>query len=97
MKTTTVVLEITCEESNFTSPLTWDYAALLDLPDREHVKVSGARLTDEEFRALLNLYMASDPPPVSQEDDETFHHLLATECDARGIDGWVVAYHEFRP
>lgn len=97
MKTTTVVLEVTYDEQTYDDPLGWDYGVLLDLPDWGHVKASAARLTDEEFRALLNLYMASDPSPVSEEDDGEIWHLLATECDARNIDNWVVAYHEFRP
>lgn len=97
MKTTIVTLEITYDENTHTSPLGWDYPTLLDLPDAKHVKVSGARLTGEQFRAMLNLYMASDPSPVNEEDDGEIWGLLATECDARGIDDWVVAYHEFRP
>lgn len=55
-------------------------------------------LSDDEFRALLDLLMVSDPWPI---DTDTGQHLLlqdlaAREWAARGHDdnSWLVAYHE---
>ena len=64
----------------------------------------------EEFRALLDLYMCSDPWPVRtpipgyadryRVDDmnkalcEEFLQALSRKF---GFSGWVDAYHEFKP
>lgn len=70
-------------------------------------------MNDKEFRAILDWWMCSDPWPVTTEawtgDNDTDvkncdqeHHgicrgWLDRECEARGFDGWVDAYHEFKP
>ena len=65
--------------------------------------------TNEEFRALLDWWMCSDPWPVrnlntltSEEqharDDNKKHvdAFLARESNARGYAGVVEAFHEFK-
>lgn len=51
-------------------------------------------MNDEEFRALLDLYMVSDPWPLTSEKSNTIRKLLSGEAQERGFDGWVEAYHE---
>jgi len=54
-------------------------------------------MNDHEFRMLLNLYMISDPWPLTPEEDDTCAVLLNTEAKKRGFSGWVPAYHKFKP
>lgn len=53
-------------------------------------------ISDQEFRALLDLFMCSDPWPV--EPDAGSHELVKAVIDRqaqfRGYENWVVAYHE---
>ncbi len=51
-------------------------------------------MSDEQFRALLNLYMCSDPWPASPEDQETVLDLLNEQSIDRGYLDWTEAYHE---
>ena len=55
-------------------------------------------MTDNEFRAFLDLMMCSDPWPGEmlggQDPLERFADRHSREL---GFDGWIVAYHEFRP
>lgn len=53
-------------------------------------------MKDTEFRALLTLFMASDPTPLSEEEDKEVGNMLDRESNKRGYDSWVVAYHEFK-
>ena len=53
------------------------------------------KLTEEEFRTLLDLMMVSDPWQLSEESRSVFEFLLNTESIKRGYDAWIVAYHEF--
>ena len=46
------------------------------------------------FRALLNLWMCSDPWPASENDKILFEQWLENEAAERGYkDGAVGAYH----
>ena len=54
-------------------------------------------IRDKEFRALLDMTMASDPNPAGEEADKLINVLLDRESRARGYDSWYVAYHEFKP
>lgn len=53
-------------------------------------------LKDEEYRALLDLTMASDPTPLTKEAEGHLKSLLDREARARGHQSWEVAYHEFQ-
>lgn len=47
------------------------------------------------FRALLNLYMSSDPWPAGEWDQK---HVLAgieAESTRRGYSSWIDAFHQF--
>lgn len=55
------------------------------------------RIPTEQFRAILDLYMAADPSPVDEEADERCQRFLAEEASRYGYDGWVAAYHEVEP
>jgi hypothetical protein len=54
-------------------------------------------MSDQEFRAVLDWFMCSDPWPV-QPDGVSNHNAvlnwLNRESRARGWSGWVEAYHE---
>ena len=52
-------------------------------------------MNDRVFRALLDLFMCSDPWPASQEAEAVVREYLNEESARRGFAGWVVAYHEF--
>lgn len=58
------------------------------------------QLSDEQYRALLDLMMCSDPWPLDGESGDREHgvlvELLDAEAKRRGWDNWVVAYHEFK-
>lgn len=46
-----------------------------------------------EFRAMLDLFMASDPTPLTKEQDESLRMWLDKESRARGFNSWVDAFH----
>jgi len=57
-------------------------------------------MEDEEFRALLDWFMCSDPWPIPKDmvgDDHqaTIEALLNKESINRGYADWVDAYHCF--
>lgn len=52
-------------------------------------------LSHEEFRALLDLYMVSDPWPLDSDSQDSLRGLLTDEANARGYDSWSEAYHDF--
>lgn len=47
------------------------------------------------LRALLDLRMASDPTPLTSEQDQAVTEWLSEVSHERGYGGWVDAYHEF--
>lgn len=53
-------------------------------------------MNNEEFRALLDWFMCSDPWPESVPRTIVID-WITKECAQRGYDNWVVAYHEFAP
>jgi hypothetical protein len=56
-------------------------------------------MNDQEFRAVLDWFMCSDPWPVERDDDshEIVTNWLNNEAQVRGYDSWVVAFHKFNP
>jgi hypothetical protein len=50
-------------------------------------------MSDKTFRVLLDLFMVSDPWPLSEEANEEYTQLLNTESLRRGHNSWVEAYH----
>lgn len=52
-------------------------------------------IADEAFRVLLDLFMVSDPWPLSDREKNKMYAFLTAEASKRGYDGWVGAYHEF--
>lgn len=58
-------------------------------------------MSDEEFLAFMDLLMCSDPWPIKGEDgvhaQEILNGLADGEARRRGIDNWIVAYHEAGP
>lgn len=53
------------------------------------------RLSDKQFRCLLDLWMCTDPFPESV-DDAVFTDLITSESKARGYATEIDAYHMFR-
>jgi len=53
------------------------------------------KLTDQQFRDLLDLFMASDPWPDGVRKD-IIEQLLNTESEVRNYESWVEAYHQFK-
>ena len=51
-------------------------------------------MTEQEFRALLNWFMRSDPWTASARDHAIIHSWVEFASRKLGYDGWVVAYHE---
>lgn len=54
-------------------------------------------MSDEQFRALMNLIMLSDPTPLPQPEDEAIQQLADEEAQKRGFLNWIEAYHRFLP
>jgi len=52
-------------------------------------------MTEQEFRALLNLFMSADPWPASTEDHTVIEDMLNKEAEAHKYDGWIEAFHGF--
>ena len=51
------------------------------------------KMDDAHYRALLDLIMASDPWPDGVDQDAAIA-LADEEAKLRGLNSWVVAYHE---
>lgn len=77
--------------------------ALDSVPDEPRNPASGevSLLTGNEFRALLDLVMCSDPWPIKgmagAAAQTTLKELLNREAKRRGCISWVEAYHRFMP
>lgn len=58
-------------------------------------------MTNRQFRALLNLFMCSDPWPVEgefwEEERDEIEELLNQEAQKRGFESWVGAYNGCKP
>lgn len=52
-------------------------------------------MSDKIFRILLDLFMVSDPWPLSKESNDLLEAELNEEAALRGYDAWEVAFHEF--
>lgn len=52
-------------------------------------------IADEAFRALLDLFMVSDPWPLEDKQKAVVFGFLTAEANKRGFDSWTEAYHEF--
>lgn len=48
-------------------------------------------MSDTELRALLDLFMCSDPWPLSMGEQKTIEAMLDREAQRRGYEGWVEA------
>lgn len=54
-------------------------------------------ISDEAYRALLDLYMVSDPWPLGEQENGAVFGFLTAEAQKRGFTDWLEAYHEFAP
>ena len=55
-------------------------------------------MSNKEFRAMLDLFMCSDPWPVEGGDSEAvLKAMLHKESVARGYKDWIGAYHKEKP
>jgi len=58
-------------------------------------------VTHEEFRALLDWFMCSDPWPIEGEDGQKAQREIETLLDRyaqhENYPSWIEAYHEFHP
>lgn len=53
--------------------------------------------TDQEFRAVLELIMVSDPYPIPEEGHQLKVEAWADkEARARGYGSWIEAYHQIK-
>lgn len=55
------------------------------------------RLSDKQFRVLLDLFMVSDPWPLSDGEFATVEKLLMSESNAREFNSYTDAYHGHEP
>lgn len=55
--------------------------------------VRDVRMNDVEYRALLDLTMASDPSPLSDRLDRVLRGYLDRHAHALGYADWIEAYH----
>ena len=52
------------------------------------------KISDHDFRLLLDLIMCSDPWPVQGSNNQSGIEVMADKAaKERGFDGWVEAYH----
>lgn len=54
-------------------------------------------MCERTFRVMLDLFMVSDPWPLSEAAQSEYLKLLETESNLRGYDSWVEAYHRHQP
>ena len=60
----------------------------------EHPERPTANMTDEQYRAFLDLMMVSDPWPLDDENThQTLLELADVEARARDYPNWIEAYH----
>lgn len=60
---------------------------------RAVAEIQKPKLTDLEFRMLLDLWMVSDPWPLSPGANDTLEGLLTMETSLRGFESIVEAFH----
>lgn len=53
------------------------------------------RFSAQEFGALMNLMMVSDPYPNASVEETRLKDMLNEEARVRGYDDWIDAYHAF--
>jgi len=55
-------------------------------------------ISDLAFRALLDLFMVSDPWPLEDEQSKAvLFGFICAEASKRGYSDWMNAYHDFEP
>ena len=54
------------------------------------------RLSDEEFRALVDLLIWIDPWSYGRSSQSILEGLADSEAKKRNFDNWIVAFHEFK-
>uniref|UniRef100_A0A6H1ZA09 Uncharacterized protein n=1 Tax=viral metagenome TaxID=1070528 RepID=A0A6H1ZA09_9ZZZZ len=52
-------------------------------------------MTGDQFKALLDLIMCSDPWPTDKNNQKTIEQLANEEADKRNYNDWIEAYHHF--
>jgi hypothetical protein len=61
----------------------------------ERLRFQGeAKLTDAQYRTLLDLWVHADPSPLTAEQDTILTNMLNDEAKARGHFDYIVAYHK---
>lgn len=58
-------------------------------------KEKSLMMSPTEYRALLDLFMVSDPWPLEDANQRTLLVLLNREARERGFVDWISAYHFF--
>lgn len=51
-------------------------------------------MNTREFRAFLNLFMCSDPWPLSDTEHQILTEWADHEAESWGYTDWIDAYHE---
>lgn len=54
-------------------------------------------MSDKIFRVLLDLFIFSDPWPLTEEAQREYEQVIEAEAIRRGHNGWVEAYHRHQP
>jgi hypothetical protein len=72
-----------------------------DEPDTPDARPNSQIPTEQEFRALLDLFMCSDPWPLDGIEGDDSHaviegYLDRVARDGHGASGWIDAYHDKR-
>lgn len=66
------------------------------LEPHEATAVEPVRLSHQQFVAVLEWFMVSDPWPLSETTHNIMLNLLNAEAEKRGYANWVDAYHRFK-
>jgi len=53
------------------------------------------RFSAQEYGALLEWMMVSDPFPLPSSRESRLKRMLDAEARVRGYEDWVAAYHDF--
>jgi len=65
--------------------------------EKQSLKIQRTDIRREDLRALLDLYMCSDPWPLTTDGShEAVGGFLDGAARRFGYEGWVVAYHELK-
>ncbi len=81
MRTDRIVLDITYNDDEYPAPATWGWAELLDLPDRDHVRVIDANYVQTQFPGIKPAHYATLEDWARDSDYAEGPHGDWYQCD----------------